>query len=278
MTKELIVQEEKFDLIADIDYVTTAAQKLMKAPHYAKMGQDGIFAIVQCARSLGMNPLQALNGGLYYLNGKVGMSAEMMTAMIRKAGHSIVVDPKTCDEVCVLHGKRADNGDTCTVTFSLADAKKAGIYKNTWEKYPGDMCFARAVSKLKRRLFSDIAMNVYERGEVEDMQGQPTTAFVPFIEPEPTPDLSPDDFKIYIDSFGPNKELFCEYMEYVADTQMVDMQKAVNECYRAGAKTKELFEKWKKKRKKTMSVPENVVMALDPADALSADIAKTSPE
>jgi hypothetical protein len=55
-----------------------------------------------------------------------------------------------------LHGRRADNGDTWTCSFSIEDAKKAGIYKNSWEKYQSAMCYNRAMSFLARQLFPDV--------------------------------------------------------------------------------------------------------------------------
>jgi hypothetical protein len=165
--KSLMMRENTFDLIGDIDNLKAAAQKLMQTPHYAKLGQEGIFAIIQKAKSLNTDPLDALNGGLYYLNGKVGMSAELMCMLIRMNGHSISKDAKSNDEICILHGRRSDNGDTWTESFSIADAKRAGIYKNTWEKYPRNMIYCRALSNLARQLFPDVIKGCYEIEELK---------------------------------------------------------------------------------------------------------------
>lgn len=142
--------------------------ELMKQPHYAKMGEVGIFAIVQKAKSVGMKPLEALNGGMYFVNGKVEMQGNAMLALIRQAGHSVTLDPKSTDNKVIMHGKRADNGDTWTVEYSVDDAKRAGIYKNTWEKFPKVMCAWRCVSMLGRFLFSDIIKGCYVEGEIKD--------------------------------------------------------------------------------------------------------------
>ena len=158
MTKEIVVREEvNFDAVLnDIDTMQKMSQKLMQSKHYQAMGEAGIFAIVQKAKSLGINPLEALNGGLYYVNGKVGMSTEMMACLIRQAGHSISKDPKSDNNCCILHGKRRDTGDTWTIRFSMDDAKKAGIAKHMYEKYPAIMLYNRAMSTLARQLFPDI--------------------------------------------------------------------------------------------------------------------------
>tara|TARA_R110000868_G_scaffold138595_2_gene352815 strand:- start:197 stop:982 length:786 start_codon:yes stop_codon:yes gene_type:complete len=158
MSNELVVKDEiSFDaVLADIDTMKKMAQKLMQSKHFQTMGEDGIFAIIQRAKSLGIHPLEALNGSLFYVNGKVGMSTEMMASLIRQKGHSVSKDPKSDNSICILHGKRADTGDTWTVRFSMEDAKRAGIDKHMYQKYPGVMIYNRSMSMLARQLFPDV--------------------------------------------------------------------------------------------------------------------------
>lgn len=156
MSNEIVVQDDFAKSLLEIEQTQKMCQQLMKTPHYAKLGADGIFAIVSKARSLGMSEIEALNGGLYYLQGKVGMPAETMAALIRQKSHSIVKDKTSSDSVCILHGRRADNGDTWTIKFSLDDAKRAGLLKNSYEKYPAAMLYNRAMSFMARQLFPDV--------------------------------------------------------------------------------------------------------------------------
>lgn len=144
--------------------------ELLKTKHYASMGEAGIFAIIQKANSLGINPLEALNGAMYFVQGKVELSAIMMAKLIRAKGHSITLDKNSNNEICILHGKRKDNGDTWKVSFSIEDAKRAGIYKQggPWSKYPDTMCYNRALSKLARQLFPDVIGNCYIEGEISE--------------------------------------------------------------------------------------------------------------
>ena len=142
--------------LMEVESTHKMCQALLKTPHYAKMGNEGIFAIISKARSLGMDSIEALNGGLYYVQGKVGMPAESMAALIRQRGHSITKDSKSSNEICILHGKRGDNGDTWTISFSMDDAKRAGLAKNMYDKYPGTMLYNRAMSFLARQLFPDV--------------------------------------------------------------------------------------------------------------------------
>jgi hypothetical protein len=55
-----------------------------------------------------------------------------------------------------VRGRRRDNGDTMTAEFTHEMAVAAGLAgKQNYKKHPDDMMWARAVSKLCRRLFAD---------------------------------------------------------------------------------------------------------------------------
>lgn len=152
--------------LADLDRIQTACKKLMETKHYQAMGESGIHAIMAKSRSLGIHPFEALNGGFTCINGKVGMSTEMMAALVRQRGHSITKDPKSNAEIVILHGKRADNGDTWTCSFSKEDAIAAGLWNTaTWKKYPAVMLYNRCMSQLFRQLFPDLSVGA---GYVED--------------------------------------------------------------------------------------------------------------
>lgn len=164
-------------MIDDIQETRVLVDSLLKTKHYQRLGPEGIFAIIQKAKATNVNPLDALNGGMYYVQGKVEMSAFMMNQLIRQAGHSISKDEQSDDTVCILHGKRVDTGDTWTEIFSIDDAKRAGIYREGtgWTKYPRNMLFARALSNLARMLFPDVIQGCYVEGELGSE----------LIEPEP---------------------------------------------------------------------------------------------
>ena len=168
MTNEVAKYDHKAAL-QDLNEINEMTRALMQTKHYQKMGDIGVFAIVQKAKALNVGPLEALNGGLYFVQGKVEMSAQMMTQLIRRAGHSISKDPRSNDDICILHGRRKDNGDTWTESFSMKDAERAGLLKNpTWKSYPRDMMFNRALSRLARQLFSDVIQGCYVEKELQE--------------------------------------------------------------------------------------------------------------
>lgn len=172
MSSDLVVQEApSFDvLLQETKSMQSFCRALMETPHYRKMGEEGVFAIVQMAQTLGINPRNALNGELYYTQGRVGMYAEAMSKYIRMKGHSISVKELTATK-CVLVGTRADNKDTATITYTLADAQKAGLVKTNspWEKHPMQMLWSRCISILKKVMFADLLTNIMTKEEMVEM-------------------------------------------------------------------------------------------------------------
>lgn len=152
--------------LAEFDKIQTICKNLMQTPHYKKLGEEGIHVIMARAKALGIHPFEALNGGFHCIQGKVGMSTEMMAALIRQRGHSITKNPKSTPECVILNGKRKDNGDEWTCSFSKEDAIAAGLWGSaTWKKYPQIMLYNRCMSMLFRQLFPDLSLGT---GYVED--------------------------------------------------------------------------------------------------------------
>jgi hypothetical protein len=99
---------------------------------------------------------------LYVVKGKVGLSAQLMRAMVLHAGHSMTYIERN-SERCTLRGKRRD-GAELEVAWDLERA--AGIEadesgkvltdKSNWRNYPAAMLDARATSELVRALFPDV--------------------------------------------------------------------------------------------------------------------------
>ena len=135
---------------------------------YAGMGQQAkIFMVLLAARELGVSPMLALNGGIWNISGKIEISARLMNGLIRRAGHSINIVVSN-DTHCTLLGKRSD-GDSFECSFNMEDAIKAGLAGgNVWKKYPADMLYNRCMSRLARRLFSDVIGNSYIEGEIKE--------------------------------------------------------------------------------------------------------------
>jgi hypothetical protein len=208
--------------------IQTFCAQLMRTPHYAKLGNEGIFAIVSAANSLGIDPLTALDGGLYYVKGKVEMSARLMNSIIRSQKHSITKDKKSDDTICILHGKRSDNGDTWTESFSWVEAVKAGLDKNpVWKNYTRDMLFARALSRLARQLFPDIIGNVYVEGEIAfdpNIQEKNTLQMPIISEEENKSILNDEQYTNLLNAINVNSQYKMKVEEFLEKQNIVDIK------------------------------------------------------
>jgi len=178
MNEVAVLEKESGVLVEGSIQGLPSAQELMVYETWAKTAAEskmykgvgaeaGIMMIMLAAREYGIGPAQALNGGLHIIEGKVELSARMMSALIRRAKHSVRI-LECSDKICSLHGKRRDTGDEFTASFSIEEAQQAGLIKDkgAWKKTPKDMLFARAMTRLARQLFADVIGIGYVEGEI----------------------------------------------------------------------------------------------------------------
>jgi len=207
--------------------------------------------IMLAAREVGIPPMQALNGGLNIIQGKVEISARMMNALIRKAGHKIDIKDST-DLSCTLVGTRCDNGDRATVSYGLIDAQKAGLVKSGggWTKCPKDMCFARAMSRLARQLFSDVIGIGYVEGEIKPVDH---VEDITEIQEEMPQEINPEDelaalkarYLALFDEADHNKAW--EYLNVIMMHFKWDTIDAIKQVIKDPKKLIEKFQSWKSK-------------------------------
>jgi hypothetical protein len=146
-----------------------------------------IAAAMYYGLELGFRPMTSLKY-IQVIQGEPALKPKAMTALIRRAGH-ILRDIETTPTKCVLYGKRKDTGEEMTVTWTIEQARRAGLVRDGsgWVKYPEDMLWARATSVLGRRLFEDVILGSYtpeemggdtslaEEEQVIDVESTPAT-------------------------------------------------------------------------------------------------------
>ena len=154
----------------ELDVYMVMAKRAAESKFYQQLGGEaGVIAIMLYARELNVPAMTAISGGFHNIQGKIEMSARLMNMLIRRAGHMMQITHPS-EDTCQIHGKRIDTGEEYTATYSIEDAKAAGIFKQGggWTKHKEDMLFARAISRLARRLFPDVIGTAYVEGEISD--------------------------------------------------------------------------------------------------------------
>jgi hypothetical protein len=145
--------------IANTEFVPTALR-----------GRDNgakVAAAILTGRELGLPPMTSL-ASIHVINGKPGISAEMMRALVLQAGHQIQVTESTSVKV-VIKGRRDGDEEWTTVEWSEQDSRRAGILSGNHVKYPRQMFAARATTELCRLLFADVIHGLRSIEELEDL-------------------------------------------------------------------------------------------------------------
>lgn len=127
----------------------TVAKMLAESGFFGEVKQQGqALAKILAGQELGMGPIASLMG-VYFANGKITYSANIMAASIKRSGVYTFRIKRLDNDGCVL--SFFERGDLVgESSFTMDDARAAGLTsgngKGNWEKYPRNMCFARAMS------------------------------------------------------------------------------------------------------------------------------------
>ena len=130
-----------------------------------------VLACILTGYELGLGPMQSLRM-VNVIDGRPAASAELMRALVNRAGHRVDVDrgPRTTGSRSA--GVRRDTGAQAKVTWTISDAQRAKLTGNpSWAKYPRSMLLARATSELCRMLFADVIGGLYTPEETAAIEG-----------------------------------------------------------------------------------------------------------
>jgi hypothetical protein len=102
------------------------------------------------------------------INGTPTLYAEAQRALILHAGHDLWIDELTVSR-CTVAGRRKDSDQISRVTWTMDDARRAGLAgKQPWRTYPRQMLLARASAELARAVFPDAIGGLAATEELED--------------------------------------------------------------------------------------------------------------
>lgn len=181
-----LVQQGRADLVdpatdswtAVVRDVATFAKEICDTEFVPKGMQgrpDKATAAIMYGREIGLPPMNAL-ATIHVINGKPGISAEVMRSMVLQAGHEFEVTEKSGARVTV-RGRRRGSQNWLTISWTQEDAKQAGLLSNnTYKAYPRQMLMARATTELCRDLFPDVIHGLQSVEELESIAPEPEPA------------------------------------------------------------------------------------------------------
>ena len=155
-----------------IEHAKIVAQSSLIPAEYRGKPADIVWAM-DIGDALGVPYTQVMQS-MVVARGKMTMSADLMGAVVRRAGHKLRLredgDSVTADLI------RADDPDyTFTVTWDKGKAQAAGLWgsRGPWQQYPRQMLRARAITEVCRQGASDaLAGTVYTPEELESAPTQ----------------------------------------------------------------------------------------------------------
>jgi hypothetical protein len=235
----------------------TWAKTAVDSNMYRGIGKEsGIMMIMLTAREFGIGPAQAINGGINIIEGRVELSARMMNALIRKSKHSIKI-LKSTETECVLLGTRKDNNDSLECSFTIEEAKNAGLIKEkgAWKKTPKDMLYARALTRLARQLFADVIGIGYVEGEIsqEDPIETPQITPVNMMQLEMIPEIKAIEENDLLEELlqhfdSKDKKLVLDFCSLVSNHYKWEAMQTYQEFLKDIDQTLAKFNAWKSKK------------------------------
>jgi hypothetical protein len=145
-------------------------------PGHLRGKPANVLVILQGARALDVSAFWALQS-MHVIEGKLSMAAELMRALVIRAGHKIRVVERSMTRA-VVEIKRSDSDTPYRAEFTWEDAKVAGLENKTnWKAYRKSMLVARATSIAVRDECADVMFGVAytpeELGAVTDGDENP---------------------------------------------------------------------------------------------------------
>ena len=141
-----------------IRYAQALAESNLLPPHYQRQPANLLLAL-EYAEALGIPPINAITG-IVVIKGKPSASADLIAAMVRKAGHKLRLSGD--DKHATAQIIRADDPDyTYEATWDETKARQAGLWgSGNWKTYPAAMLRARAITEVARMGASDALYGV----------------------------------------------------------------------------------------------------------------------
>lgn len=158
-------------VIAPVGHLAERIADTEFVPRGLRGSAAAVAAAILYGREVGLPPMTALNM-THVVEGKPGLSAEGMRALVYAAGHELEFI-ETTGAVCRMRGRRRGQEGWTELAWTLDMARAAGLLgKTNWKNYPRALLQARCTTELCRMLFPDVIHGFRSVEELEDMGGE----------------------------------------------------------------------------------------------------------
>lgn len=157
-----------FDVMPQAVELARAVAATEFVPKGLRNRPEAVVAAILQGHELGLEPMASLTK-IHVVDGRPTLAAELMRALVQRAGHEIWLEESSSTKV-VMGGRRKGEEHPTRITWTIDDAKRAKLAgKTNWQNYPRAMLVARATGELCRILFADVLSGLsYTIEEVKD--------------------------------------------------------------------------------------------------------------
>lgn len=137
-----------------------------------------VFVTILAGQELGMPPMAALRG-IHVVKGKPILSADSMVGVVLGRGIARYFRCVEESPMSVTYETlREGSPEPQRCTWTMEDAKRAGLDGDNWRKYPRAMLKARCKAALARDVYPDVLAGCYEEHERAEIEGRAIDAEV----------------------------------------------------------------------------------------------------
>jgi 5'-3' exonuclease len=128
---------------------------------------DALFVVALAGHDLGLRPIKAMLS-MHVIKNRAVLPAQLLMALcLKNPACEYFMLVESSSESATYETKRRENPRENTLTWTLDDAKRAGLLgKDNWRHHPADMLRNRAMAALARAVYPDSCHNVYVEGEL----------------------------------------------------------------------------------------------------------------
>lgn len=150
-----------------LQHAQAVAQSSLIPDGYRNQPANVLWAM-DLADALGI-PFPQVMQTMVVMRGRMTMSADLMAAVVRRAGHKLRVREQGMSVTAALI-RRDDPDYEFTAAWDEAKARQAGLWgqRGPWTQYPAQMLRSRAITEVCRQGASDaLAGTIYSPDELE---------------------------------------------------------------------------------------------------------------
>lgn len=185
--------------LAEAKELATTLAAARTLPEALQQKPADVMAIVMAGAELGLAPMQSIRA-LVLIKGKPTLSADAMGALVKSRRDVCTWLRLVESSATIATYETLRNGDPgpTRLSFTIEQARTAGLNGDNWKRFPDAMLRARALSALCRAVYPDLLLGVYDPEEL-DAAPAPREVNAPpvVVAPRPSPPTEAEVVKFH---------------------------------------------------------------------------------